>query len=192
MTRAKFVESVTNALIDYFNDGTYHGDLMDGEPEPIAEAIADALPELFVPTRKRKANKSSIAACAKKAENRVAKYLWGEDALRDWKEDHDLSGLDANGDTWLIEVKNWAWPAGPERMVVIQLAALEQAEKHITDPLFEHACSVLIPSKTTVESALVMYRECDADAGGVRTGPLRIVTLKLFKETVLEVHEAMS
>ncbi len=125
----------------------------------------------------RKATKASIAAQAKNVENRVARYLWGDDHLRDWKEDHDVSGPDYCGRTWFVEVKNWAWPAGPKRLWTILDEALTQARSY-TDggPGLEYSCSVLVPPRTQIEDALVMY---------VDYGIPGIITLRQFKETVL-------
>lgn len=103
------------------------------------------------------ATRASILRRSKRAENRVAKAIFGAEARRDWKDDHDLSGYDAEGDLWIGEVKSLTWPAGPGRLWAILLAALEQAERH-----GNRAFAVLAPPKCEPENALVMVRRCGA------------------------------
>ena len=99
------------------------------------------------------ATRSSTLKRSKAAENRVSRYLWGPDHLRDWKEDYDLSGPDADGRVWVGEVKNYAWASGPGQLYGLMLAALEQAEKHS-----DRAFACYIPKNCQPEAALVMHR----------------------------------
>lgn len=131
----------------------------------------------------RKATRASIAAQAKKVENRVSRYLWGEDHLRDWKDDNDVSGLDCTGMIWFVEVKNWAWPAGPQKLWTVLYNALDQAQGYadkwkLHNEGQAYACSVLLPLYTQDPYALVMY--------GDRELP-RIITLEQFKKAVLRI-----
>ena len=104
------------------------------------------------------AKRQSISARAKKAENRVVRYLFGADKFRDWKDERDIhgdvyAGDDADGQEWVGECKNYAWPAGPKRMWSILFAALEQCEGYST-----RAFAVFIPVHCEVADALVMWR----------------------------------
>lgn len=128
----------------------------------------------------RKATKSSIRRCASHAENRVSMFLWGE--YRDWKDDHDKKGLDADGITWTCEVKNWAWPRGIKRLWHVLEAALTQAMKYDESPLKNCCFAVLIPPGTEVEYALVMHFN--------QQHRRVLTTLQEFKETVLRLRES--
>jgi hypothetical protein len=97
--------------------------------------------------------KASLLARSKKAETRVARFLWGPYVTRDWKDDWDLSGPDAEGRTWTGEVKSHAWPAGPGALVKLMRDAFAQAEKHS-----ERAFAVVIPPHCEPEHALCMFR----------------------------------
>lgn len=108
------------------------------------------------------AKRTSILQRSKRAETRVAKYLWGPEARRDWKDDHDLSGLDADGNLWIGEVKSIRWPGGPAAVWTLLVAALEQAEKHS-----DRAFAVYIPPHCEPENALAMVR--NAGAPGIVT-----------------------
>ncbi len=118
---------------------------------------------------------------SQRVENRVARYLWGSDACRDWKEQHDIRGEDANGNTWVGEVKSYAWPAGPKRLWAMLMAAYDQATGYEAERRF----SVLVPTHSSVEDALVMYPNC---------GEPVVVTLRRFRAKVLllEPSEAQS
>lgn len=123
------------------------------------------------------AKRQSICQRSKRVETRVARYLWGPEAARDWKEQHDIRGEDADGNTWTGEVKSYAWPAGPKRLWAILMAAFEQATGYERDRRF----SVLVPTGASVEDALVMYPDCGVPV---------IVTLRQFRATVLQVEPA--
>jgi hypothetical protein len=101
----------------------------------------------------RQATRQSILTQSKRAETRVARYLWGPKATRDWKDAHDLSGPDAEGQRWVGEVKSHAWATGPGAVWGLLLAALEQAEKHA-----HRAFACYIPPHCEPEKALVTYR----------------------------------
>jgi len=123
----------------------------------------------------RRATRASILRQSKQAENRVARYIWGPQATRDWKDDHDLSGPDAEGMRWVGEVKSHAWPSGPGAVWGLLLAALRQAEKHS-----QTAFACFIPPSCQPQRALVMYR-----SGG---RPV-VVTLRDFREERLGLFE---
>lgn len=119
------------------------------------------------------ATKQSIAARAKKAENRVAHYFWGDGKYRDWAANHDIEGIlyegdDADGNSYVCEVKNYQFPSGAASLWSLMLKALEQAEGYN-----ERAFAVLIPVRASVPDALVMFR--------VNSMPV-ITTAALFKE----------
>lgn len=101
------------------------------------------------------AKRSSILQRSKIAENRVSKYLWGEEHYRNWEQRHDVSGVDSFGSEWYGEVKNCQWPSGPKALWSILYNALKQVQG-VTE---ENArCfSVFIPVSISIESALVMY-----------------------------------
>lgn len=99
------------------------------------------------------AKRTSVLARSKIAETRVARFLWGPDAARDWKELHDVSGPDAEGRIWIGEIKSHAWPIGPLSLWSLMTAALEQAEKQSN-----FAFAVLIPPHCEEEAALCMRR----------------------------------
>ena len=103
------------------------------------------------------ATRQSTLIRSKRAETRVAKFLFGPDARRDWKDDHDLSGEDADGNRWIGEVKNHAWPAGPKTLWDLLEKALLQAEKHSN-----RAFAVYIPKSASIEDGLVMIRMNDS------------------------------
>jgi hypothetical protein len=119
------------------------------------------------------ATRSSINTRAKRAETRVARYLWGPDACRDWKEVHDLSGPDADGRLWIGEVKSHTWPAGPRALWTKLSAAFAQALGYA-----ERCFAVLVPAGASIADGLVMY------AVGGR--PV-VVTLAQFRSDVLGV-----
>ena len=96
---------------------------------------------------------SSVLSRSKNAENRVAHYFFGEDVYRDWKENHDLSGYDAEGNLWIGEVKNYAWSSGPAAFWALLDKAFEQAEGY-SDKCF----AVYIPKNSNVSSSVVMFR----------------------------------
>ena len=122
------------------------------------------------------ATRASVLQRSKKVETRVAKYLWGEDAARDWKDDYDVSGDDADGRRWIGEVKSYAWPSGSARLLSILGAALEQAEKHS-----DRAFSILVPTNCEVANALVMLR---------REGIPVVMGAQAFRGSVLGLGEA--
>ena len=122
------------------------------------------------------ATKASILQRSKKVETRVARFLFGEAAARDWKELSDISGDDADGRRWIGEVKSYAWPAGPARLLSILGAALEQAERHS-----DRAFAVLVPTNCQVENALVMLR---------REGIPVVMVAGAFRGSVLGLGEA--
>lgn len=97
--------------------------------------------------------KANLLRRSKVAETRVARFLWGPYVTRDWKDDHDVSGPDAEGNTWIGEVKSKAWPAGPQMLLTILRDAFAQAEKHS-----ERAFAVVIPPGCEAEHALCMFR----------------------------------
>ena len=103
-----------------------------------------------------------------RAETRVAKFLWGAGAQRDWKERHDVSGTDADGAVWLGEVKSDQWPSGPRAVWGILNRALDQVLR-LTDRGF----AVYLPKHSEVGDALVMVEE-----GGRRV----VMTLAQFRE----------
>lgn len=120
------------------------------------------------------AKRSSTLRRSKVAENRVAKYLWGDEHLRDWKEAHDLSGPDADGRRWIGEVKNLAWPSGAKDLWSKLTKALHQAGG------YSNLCfAVLVPVSTSITDALVMYY-----AEGQRV----VIPLWQFRKQVLCLH----
>lgn len=124
----------------------------------------------------RKATRSSTLARSKRVENRVVRYLAGPEAIRDWKDEHDISVEDCNCRWWIGEVKSMAWPSGPARLWSMLLAALRQAQKHS-----DRAFAVLVPCNAEVGNALVMYEQ---------TGQPVITTLERFRCHVLGLGDA--
>lgn len=51
------------------------------------------------------AKRRSILAHSKRVENKVARFLFGPQARRAWKEDWDILWRAPEGDWWLVEVK---------------------------------------------------------------------------------------
>ena len=96
---------------------------------------------------------TNILSRSKAAENRVVRYLFGEDATRDWKETHDISGVDSEGNTWIGEVKNYTWVTGPATLWTLLYSAFEQAEGYS-----QKCFAIYIPKNAKVENALVMVR----------------------------------
>jgi len=113
------------------------------------------------------ATRKSRLVRSKRVETRVVRYLAGEQAARDWKEDHDIHVEDSEGRTWIGEVKSKAWPAGPRGLWTLLRDALEQAEKHSL-----LAFAVYVPVHAEIGDALVMVR---------LSGVPVIVTLNQFK-----------
>ena len=92
----------------------------------------------------------------KTKENDVSKYLFG--TYRDWKERHDISGKDKDGDLWVGEVK--AHKVSGLRTIYRKLnEALDQCITAIDEGLDTPAnpFSVLCPPHTMVKDALVMF-----------------------------------
>ena len=127
--------------------------------------------------------RTSILARSKRVENRVARYIWGPEALRDWKDTQDVSGLDAHLNLWVGEVKSYKWPAGPVRLWTILHDALLQAEGNLSG--VEHpdkasgapmGFAVLVPKGCETKDALVMFRR-EAD-------PI-VTTLQWFRDSLL-------
>jgi hypothetical protein len=121
------------------------------------------------------AKKQSTLTRSKRVETRVVRYLAGPEAMRDWKDDHDISVEDANGRCWIGEVKSMAWPPGPARLWSLLSAALKQAEKHS-----DRAFAVYVPCHAEIENALVMV---------VVQGQPAVVTLQQFKFAYLGLGE---
>lgn len=96
---------------------------------------------------------SNILSRSKTAENRVVRYLFGEDATRDWKETHDISGVDSEGNTWIGEVKNYTWVTGCGTLWTLMYSAFEQAQGYS-----ERSFAIYIPKNASVENALVMFK----------------------------------
>lgn len=122
----------------------------------------------------RNATKQSINRLSKVAERRVVKYLWGADAQRDWKEEHDISGPDHEGNVWIGEVKNQQYRPGPRANRKLLEAAFAQACKHDTTRRF----AVHIPPGCQVEDAevLTIVQSCQ-----------RRMSLQQFKFEVLQM-----
>jgi hypothetical protein len=104
------------------------------------------------------ATRSSILQRSKKAENKVCRYLFGKDSIRDWAEQNDIHGIlytteGPEGETFCGEIKNMEWVAGAARLWSLMSAALEQAEGYN-----ERAFAVYLPVYCSVEDALVMFR----------------------------------
>ena len=96
---------------------------------------------------------------SKRAEKRVAEYLWGPEAERSATKLHDLRGEDCNGETWFGEVKAYKWPQGPQSLWSILQRALRQCEVYAARHSFHaRAFAVLIPTGAPVMEALVMVR----------------------------------
>lgn len=74
--------------------------------------------------------RSSTLQHSKVVERQVVRYLWGPDAARAWKEQHDLAGTDLNGQQWIGEVKDYSHETirGAGGILRVALTALEQAE----------------------------------------------------------------
>lgn len=117
--------------------------------------------------------KSSTLARSKKAENRMSKYLWGDDHYRDWKEEHDISGLDADGEMWWGEVKNAQWPSGPGGLQTLLDAAWEQVIGYGDG---EHVFVAYLPPHASAGDALILHRRQNCRV---------IVTAREFREDVL-------
>ena len=96
---------------------------------------------------------TNILSRSKTAENRVVRYLFGEDATRDWKETHDISGVDSEGATWIGEVKNYTWVTGCGTLWTLMYSAFEQAQGYS-----ERSFAIYIPKNASVENALVMFK----------------------------------
>jgi hypothetical protein len=108
-------------------------------------------------------------ATSKRAETRVAEYLWGEDAKRvGGLGANDVQGPDAAGNLWKGEVKNHRWPSGPGAVWTLLANALAQAEQH-----GERAFACYLPKSCEAHCALVMYRV---------HGQAMVVTLDEFKQ----------
>lgn len=74
------------------------------------------------------AKRTSTLAHSKKIETQVARYLWGDDASRDWTERHDISGVGSNGVPWVGEVKDYSAETLSARGgdILVAYAALDQ------------------------------------------------------------------
>jgi hypothetical protein len=98
--------------------------------------------------------RASTLRRSKVAENKVIRYFAGEQALRSWKDEWDISLKDHEGNIWTGEVKAHEWPASPGRFVALMHKALEQAEGY--NARFAFACYA--PKGSEAKSWMVCVR----------------------------------
>lgn len=113
------------------------------------------------------AKRTSVLRRSKQAENRVVRYLAGPEAKRDWKDEHDITVEDADGNVWTGEVKNYAWPTGPGGLWKIMDKAFEQASGYSNRSF---AC--YLPTNSELRFALVASRV---------GGEVAVTTLEQFR-----------
>ena len=101
------------------------------------------------------AKRESIHVRSQRTENRMARYLFGPEAIREWKEEHDIRGDDAFGEVWIGEVKSTAWPSAPGAMWTHLHKAFAQACRYGSERVF----AAWLPKGCEVRNAAVMYRE---------------------------------
>lgn len=80
------------------------------------------------------ANRSSILARSKQVEAEFVRFLWPDHSadesgsVRDWKDRHDFSGPDYNGNPIFGEAKSGGWVTGPRSLWTLLHLAYQQLE----------------------------------------------------------------
>jgi hypothetical protein len=130
------------------------------------------------------AKRQSIAARAKKAENRIARFLWGDAHLRDWESRWDVSGPSRSSNVLVGEVKDWKW-GGPQHMWTI----LIQAYKQVQDALPFAAEQMRLSTSQLIPFAVYLPPNCLTEHAITywidETDTVRINSLQAFRDEVV-------